>query len=384
MSNAIIELRRKNNELEEARVAAQVNIDAKRRIQTIVETQRVEMEQLREYRSMTVKLQGEMEDTAREKVHLETALNTMRREMDKQRRENVQLRTQLTKLNPIQTSLEIELDKSRAVENELKKEIMILQTEVEKEAKAKHDLTRSEVSRSQMIEKERREVVNLRSEANDLRNEISKLQRKNEELVENKTTMLDLANSQREEVTRMEEIHKERINTLQNKIYNLKRSNKETELNVERKNIELRSTREDLHNSNLRLQELSLTRKEDVKKLNLDIEETKEMYEDKKGQVEILSNSVSNLEDDKNYLLRKVQHLEGQVRSTNDEIDVLRTSNQMKVSELENSLVEVTKESEKFRSKHQDLKRLMLREASEVVSERILANKFDKNNNKKE
>ena len=99
--------------------------------------------------------------------------------------------------------------------------------------------------------------------------------------------------------------------------------------------------------------------------------------------VEILSNSVSNLEDDKNYLLRKVQHLEGQVRSTNDEIDVLRTSNQMKVSELENSLVEVTKESEKFRSKHQDLKRLMLREASEVVSERILANKFDKNNNKK-
>ena len=56
----------------------------------------------------------------------------------------------------------------------------------------------------------------------------------------------------------------------------------------------------------------------------------------------------------------------------------------MKVSELENSLVEVTKESEKFRSKHQDLKRLMLREASEVVSERILANKFDKNNNKKE
>ena len=132
------------------------------------------------------------------------------------------------------------------------------------------------------------------------------------------------------------------------------------------------------------MQELSLTRKEDVKKLNLDIEETKEMYEDKKGQVEILSNSVSNLEDDKNYLLRKVQHLEGQVRSTNDEIDVLRTSNQMKVSELENSLVEVTKESEKFRSKHQDLKRLMLREASEVVSERILANKFDKNNNKKE
>ena len=117
--------------------------------------------------------------------------------------------------------------------------------------------------------------------------------------------------------------------------------------------------------------------------LQLDIEETKEMYEDKKGQVEILSNSVSNLEDDKNYLLRKVQHLEGQVRSTNDEIDVLRTSNQMKVSELENSLVEVTKESEKFRSKHQDLKRLMLREASEVVSERILANKFDKNNNKK-
>ena len=275
-------------------------------------------------------------------------------------------------------------DKSRAVENELKKEIMILQTEVEKEAKAKHDLTRSEVNRSQMIEKERREVVNLRSEANDLRNEISKLQRKNEQLVENKTTMLDLANSQREEVTRMEEIHKERINMLQNKIYNLKRSNKETELNVERKNIELRSTREDLHNSNLRLQELSLTRKEDVKKLNLDIEETKEMYEDKKGQVEILSNSVSNLEDDKNYLLRKVQHLEGQVRSTNDEIDVLRTSNQMKVSELENSLVEVTKESEKFRSKHQDLKRLMLREASEVVSERILANKFDKNNNKKE
>ena len=261
---------------------------------------------------------------------------------------------------------------------------MILQAEVEKEAKAKHDLTRSEVNRSQMIEKERREVVNLRSEANDLRNEISKLQRKNEELVENKTTMLDLANSQREEVTRMEEIHKERINMLQNKIYNLKRSNKETELNVERKNIELRSTREDLHNSNLRLQELSLTRKEDVKKLTLDIQETKEMYEDKKGQVEILSNSVSNLEDDKNYLLRKVQHLEGQVRSTNDEIDVLRTSNQMKVSELENSLVEVTKESEKFRSKHQDLKRLMLREASEVVSERILANKFDKNNNKKE
>ena len=81
-------------------------------------------------------------------------------------------------------------------------------------------------------------------------------------------------------------------------------------------------------------------------------------------------------EDDKKYLSRKVQHLEGQVKVTNDEIDTLRTSSQMKVSELESSLLQVTNESEKFRSKHQDLKRLMLREASEVVSERLIANKL--------
>ncbi len=377
MSNAIVELRRKNNELEEARVAAQVSTDAKRRIETIVETQRVEMEQLREYRSMTVKLHGQIEDNAREKVHLETALNTMRREIDKQRRENVQLRTQLTKLNPIQTSLEIELDKARGVENDLKKEIMILQAEVEKEAKDKHDLTRNEVNKSQLIEKERREVVRLRTEANELRNEVSKLHRKNEELVEDKAAMLHLANSQKEEVTRMEETYKERVSMLQNKIYTLKRSNKETEINAERKNIELKSTREDLHHSNLRYQELNLTRQEDVKKLTLDIEETKEMFEDKKNQVEVLSNSVNALQDDKNYLVRKVQHLEGQLRAANDEIDTVQTSSQMKISELERSLVGVKKESERYRSKHQDLKRLMLREASEVVSERLIANKFD-------
>ena len=210
-----------------------------------------------------------------------------------------------------------------------------------------------------------------------MRNEASKLHRKNEELVENKAAMLHLANSQKEEVTRMEETYKERVSMLQSKIYSLKRSNKETEINVERKNIELKSTREDLHHSNLRYQELTLTRQEDVKKLTLDIEETKEMLEDKKNQVEVLSNSVNALQDDKNHLVRKLQHLEGQLRVANDEIDTVQTSSQMKISELQRSLVDVTKESERYRSKHQDLKRLMLREASEVVAERFVANKFD-------
>eukprot|EP00943_MAST-04B_sp_MAST-4B-sp1_P004678 g4678.t1 len=243
--------------------------------------------------------------------------------------------------------------------------------------RTKQILTIPVINKSKLIEKERREVVRLRTEANELRNEASKLHRKNEELVENKAAMLHLANSQKEEVTRMEETYKERVSMLQSKIYSLKRSNKETEINVERKNIELKSTREDLHHSNLRYQELTLTRQEDVKKLTLDIEETKEMLEDKKNQVEVLSNSVNALQDDKNHLVRKLQHLEGQLRVANDEIDTVQTSSQMKISELQRSLVDVTKESERYRSKHQDLKRLMLREASEVVAERFVANKFD-------
>ena len=121
----------------------------------------------------------------------------------------------------------------------------------------------------------------------------------------------------------------------------------------------------------------SMKRQEDVKTLTLDIEETKEMLEDKKNQVEVLSNSVNALQDDKNHLVRKLQHLEGQLRVANDEIDTVQTSSQMKISELQRSLVDVTKESERYRSKHQDLKRLMLREASEVVAERFVANKFD-------
>ena len=142
LSNAIIEIRRKNNELEDARVSAEVHADAKMRLQSILETQRVEIEQLREYRSISSKLNGEIEENAREKVHLESAMKTLRHEVDKLRHENLQIRTQLSKLNPIQTSLEIELDKARGVENDLKKEIMILRAEVEKETKARHDLTR--------------------------------------------------------------------------------------------------------------------------------------------------------------------------------------------------------------------------------------------------
>ena len=102
------------------------------------------------------------------------------------------------------------------------------------------------------------------------------------------------------------------------------------------------------------------------------------MFEDKKQQVEVLSNSVTALEDDKHYLLRKVQHLEGQVRSTNEEIDAVRTTSEMKVNELETSLHDAVKETERYRSKHEDLKRLMLREASEVVSDRLVANKFNR------
>ena len=135
LSNAIIEIRRKNNELEDARVSAEVHADAKMRLQSILETQRVEIEQLREYRSISSKLNGEIEENAREKAHLESAMKTLRHEVDKLRHENLQMRTQLSKLNPIQTSLEIELDKARGIENDLKKEIMMLRAEVEKKPK---------------------------------------------------------------------------------------------------------------------------------------------------------------------------------------------------------------------------------------------------------
>ena len=359
-------------------VAAEVHADAKMRVQSILETQRVEIEQLREYRSISSKLNGEIEENAREKAHLESAMKTLRHEVDKLRHENLQIRTQLSKLNPIQTSLEIELDKARGVENDLKKEIMILRAEVEKETKARHELTRREANRSQLIDKERREIVDLRTESTELRNEISKLQRKNEDLEDSKVRALEASNLQKDEFHRIEERHKERINILQEKIYSLKRANKETEIGIEKKSIELRSAREELHNSNLRLQELHIMKKEDMKKLSKDIEETKEMFEDKKQQVEVLSNSVTALEDDKHYLLRKVQHLEGQVRSTNEEIDAVRTTSEMKVNELETSLHDAVKETERYRSKHEDLKRLMLREASEVVSDRLVANKFNR------
>ena len=255
---------------------------------------------------------------------------------------------------------------------------MILRAEVEKETKARHELTRREANRSQLIDKERREIVDLRTESTELRNEISKLQRKNEDLEDSKVRALEASNLQKDEFHRIEERHKERINILQEKIYSLKRANKETEIGIEKKSIELRSAREELHNSNLRLQELHTMKKEDMKKLSKDIEETKEMYEDKKQQVEVLSNSVTALEDDKHYLLRKVQHLEGQVRSTNEEIDAVRTTSEMKVNELETSLHDAVKETERYRSKHEDLKRLMLREASEVVSDRLVANKFNR------
>ena len=104
LSNAIIEIRRKNNELEDAKVAVEVHTDAKMRLQSILETQRVEIEQLREYRSISSKLNGEIEENAREKAHLESAMKTLRHEVDKLRHENLQMRTQLSKLNPIQTS----------------------------------------------------------------------------------------------------------------------------------------------------------------------------------------------------------------------------------------------------------------------------------------
>jgi chromosome segregation ATPase len=369
--DAAAELRKKDSLLEDLKANVGIDRDARRRIEVEAEVQRKELEKLREYRSTTLKLGNELDQRSREKANLESSLSYIRKDLDKCRAENVDLKTRLTRMNPIQTNLEIELDRCRGRESELKKEVAVLRAEIEQESQKNHELARDHLFSKQLSEKERNEVATLRLEANQLRSEISKLARDNQALEEKFAASLDSKEVRLEEFKRKEEIALEGKRVAEQKIYELKRQLTHDQFEKEKKQVEVRSTREELHRTQVRLQEVTDAARHTRQELDGELQDTKAKYDDKKKESDTLSSSLVDMENAKNYLTRRVKQLENELNNVVEEAGDLRTTTEMRMQELENNLELTERKADMYRLKNQELKDVMLKESADMLANKM-------------
>jgi chromosome segregation ATPase len=369
--DATQELRQKDATIDEMRASLGIDRDARRRIEELVEQQDMELKKMREYRDVSLKLKGELEDRGRERAHAESSLDGMRTELARARKEIVRLKTRLTKMDPVQQSMEIELSTMREKESEWKSEIAVLKAEVESEAREKHDLARHDADREKAMEKERGELTALRLEAHQLRSEMAKLQRGNHELERKQASGAEEKNQLKADYREKEALLQESKRAMEQKLYGMKKAIAKEAFEREKWHDELQTTRQSLHRAHAQLQTVGTERAKREKAAEKELQDTQLMYSDKRRETEALRSSLRDCEDSKNYLSRRVNQLETELQTVMEDAGDLRESKDVQVRELQKVLEDTERRADMFRMKNQELKSVMLNEGSDLLAGRL-------------